>query len=142
MLWNMGVDDVHRDLKFYEFFAGGGMVRAGLGESWDCLFANDICTKKAAAYEDNWGSGSFFLKHIAKVRTNDVPGIADLAWASFPCQDVSLAAAGAGLNGDGSGTFSRFWGWMERLGTMGPSPSDIVLAIVYRAMPSNVGRDY
>jgi DNA (cytosine-5)-methyltransferase 1 len=25
---------------FYEFFAGG-MVRAGLGETWDCVFAND-----------------------------------------------------------------------------------------------------
>src|SRR5690606_25224812 len=26
---------------FYEFFAGGGMVRAGL-EDWRCAFANDI----------------------------------------------------------------------------------------------------
>lgn len=27
---------------FYEFFAGSGMVRAGLGASWRCLFANDF----------------------------------------------------------------------------------------------------
>jgi G:T-mismatch repair DNA endonuclease (very short patch repair protein) len=27
---------------FYEFFAGGGMARAGLGPQWKCLFANDI----------------------------------------------------------------------------------------------------
>ena len=27
---------------FYEFFAGGGMARAGLGANWFCLFANDI----------------------------------------------------------------------------------------------------
>jgi DNA (cytosine-5)-methyltransferase 1 len=27
---------------FYEFFCGGGMARAGLGEAWRCLFANDI----------------------------------------------------------------------------------------------------
>ena len=26
---------------FYEFFAGGGMVRAGLGPGWSCLFATD-----------------------------------------------------------------------------------------------------
>jgi hypothetical protein len=26
---------------FCEFFAGGGMARAGLGEPWRCLFAND-----------------------------------------------------------------------------------------------------
>jgi hypothetical protein len=33
---------------FYEFFAGSGMVRAGLGDSWKCLFANDFDEKKAA----------------------------------------------------------------------------------------------
>ncbi|MEY4830134.1 MAG: hypothetical protein RLZZ562_1930, partial [Planctomycetota bacterium] len=34
-------------LGFYEFFAGGGMARLGLGESWECLFANDFSEKKA-----------------------------------------------------------------------------------------------
>jgi len=28
--------------SFYEFFAGGGMARAGLGEDWACHFANDF----------------------------------------------------------------------------------------------------
>ena len=40
---------------FYEFFAGGGMVRAGLGPGWSCPFANDIDPKKAASYARNWG---------------------------------------------------------------------------------------
>ena len=40
---------------FYEFFAGGGMARAGLGEGWRCLFANDFDAKKAASYRANWG---------------------------------------------------------------------------------------
>lgn len=31
---------------FYEFFAGGGMARAGLGEGWRCMFANDFGPKK------------------------------------------------------------------------------------------------
>ena len=31
---------------FYEFFSGAGMVRAGLGDRWRCLFANDIDPKK------------------------------------------------------------------------------------------------
>ena len=35
---------------FYEFFAGGGMARAGLGDGWQCLLANDISPMKAAAY--------------------------------------------------------------------------------------------
>ena len=34
---------------FYEFFAGGGMARLGLGDQWRCLMANDICEKKAEA---------------------------------------------------------------------------------------------
>jgi DNA (cytosine-5)-methyltransferase 1 len=28
--------------SFYEFFAGGGMARLGLGERWACVFANDF----------------------------------------------------------------------------------------------------
>ena len=36
--------------SFYEFFAGGGMARAGLGEDWTCLFANDFDPKKGDAY--------------------------------------------------------------------------------------------
>jgi DNA (cytosine-5)-methyltransferase 1 len=31
-----------------------------------------------------------------------------LAWAPFPCQDLSLASAGAGLSGDRSGLFWEF----------------------------------
>ena len=40
---------------FYEFFAGGGMVRAGLGPKWRCLFANDFDHKKSRIYRENWG---------------------------------------------------------------------------------------
>ena len=31
---------------FYEFFAGGGMARLGLGDRWACRFANDFDTTK------------------------------------------------------------------------------------------------
>ena len=41
---------------YYEFFAGGGMARAGLGEGWRCTFANDFSQMKAAAYAENWGA--------------------------------------------------------------------------------------
>ena len=34
-------------MTFYEFFAGGGMARAGFGPEWTCLFANDNDPKKA-----------------------------------------------------------------------------------------------
>src|SRR5262245_23668145 len=96
--------------KFYEFFAGGGMARAGLGTRWHCVFANDNCDKKGKAYEANWGKKHFKLADIQQLTASDLPpGTADMAWASFPCQDLSLAGDGAGLNGERSGTFWAFW---------------------------------
>ena len=94
--------------SYYEFFAGGGMARAGLGEGWSCLFANDIDPKKGASYAANWGDEHLKLGDVGKLSTKDLPGAAALAWASFPCQDLSLAGSGAGLNGHRSGTFCLF----------------------------------
>ena len=42
---------------FYEFFAGAGMARAGLGKGWECVFANDFDRKKGLTYQLNWGLG-------------------------------------------------------------------------------------
>ena len=95
---------------FCEFFAGSGMVRAGLGDSWACLFANDFDDRKAAAYQENWGGGELLVGDVGRLTSRDLPGRADLAWASFPCQDLSLAGMGAGLKGKRSGTFWPFWG--------------------------------
>ena len=50
---------------FYEFFAGGGMARAGLGPQWRCLFANDFDHKKSRMYRENWNAG-------AEMKTADV----------------------------------------------------------------------
>ena len=59
---------------FFEFFCGGGMVRAGLGPSWACRFANDIDAKKARAYAENWGAESLRLADIYDLRPADLPG--------------------------------------------------------------------
>ena len=84
------------------------MARAELGDAWRCLFANDFDPRKARAYADNWGAEELRLADVASLRPADLPGRADLAWASFPCQDLSLAGAGAGLSGSRS---SAFWGF-------------------------------
>ena len=42
---------------YLEFFAGGGMARAGLGESWRCLFANDFDEMKVETYRGELGHG-------------------------------------------------------------------------------------
>src|SRR3984885_15488357 len=81
---------------YYEFFAGGGMVRAGLGPAWRCLFANDFDHKKGRIYRQNWGDAELKTAGVGSLTASDVPGRANLAWASFPCQDLSLAGAGAG----------------------------------------------
>jgi DNA (cytosine-5)-methyltransferase 1 len=86
---------------FVEFFAGGGMARAGLGEKWRCLFANDFDQKKVSTYEANWGAGDIKHGDVASLTLADLPPtLVDLAWASFPCQDLSLAGGYRGLGGE------------------------------------------
>jgi len=127
---------------FYEFFAGGGLARAGLGEGWECLFANDIDTKKGASYEANWGRERLKIEDVGKLTTADLPGRADLAWASFPCQDLSLAGDYAGLKGERSGTFWPFWRLMEALVEEGRAPAMVVLENVCGALTSHGGKDF
>ena len=127
---------------FYEFFSGGGMARAGLGDAWHCLFANDISEKKAASYSANWGDAHLVVDDVYRLRTEDIPGQADLAWGSFPCQDLSLAGAGAGLVGERSGSFWGFWQLMQRLNKQNRKPHTVVLENVYGALTSHAGKDF
>ncbi len=129
-------------LSFYEFFAGGGMARAGLGAGWECLLANDFDPKKAASYAANWGDADLRVGDVAALRVADLPGKADLAWASFPCQDLSLAGAGAGLNGSRSSAFWAFWRLVRSLGEVGRAPALVVLENVCGALSSHQGRDF
>ena len=128
--------------SFYEFFAGGGMVRAGLGKSWDCLFANDIDAKKANSYQANWGSDAFRLGDVNALTAADLPGRADLVWGSFPCQDLSLAGAGAGLAGQRSGAFYPFWRLIKDLQAEGRAPKLVAIENVCGAITSRQGQDF
>lgn len=129
-------------LTFYEFFSGGGMVRAGLGPKWRCLFANDFDLKKSAVYRNNWDGNALITRDVGKVTVSDITGAASLAWASFPCQDLSLAGMGAGLKGDRSGTFWPFWKLMEKLNHDGRGPRLIVLENVCGTLTSHDGKDF
>jgi DNA (cytosine-5)-methyltransferase 1 len=133
---------------FYEFFAGGGMARAGLGRQWNCVFANDFDAMKAAAYAANWGRDHLVCGDVGALDAASLPGRADLAWASFPCQDLSLAGDYAGLGHAGSaaltrsGTFWPFWALIKELKREGRAPRLIVLENVYGALTSRGGRDF
>lgn len=133
---------------FYEFFAGGGMARLGLGSGWTCLFANDFDPEKAESYRANWGGADFVCGDLAKVGVEQLPGAADLAWASFPCQDLSLAGNGKGMGGaqdevkTRSGAFWLFHDKMRALRAQGRAPRLIVLENVSGVLTSHGGRDF
>ncbi len=137
-----------KKFSYYEFFAGGGMARAGLGHGWECKFANDFDLMKAATYEANWGKNHLVHADVAKLKTSQLPGKADLAWASFPCQDLSLAGDYAGLGRAASavmtrsGTFWHFWALMKGLVAEGRAPRVIVLENVYGVLRSHGGKDF
>lgn len=127
---------------YYEFFAGGGMARAGLGSDWHCLFANDISEKKAEAYRGNWGFEELVVGDVFKVETAQLAGQTDLMWGSFPCQDLSLAGAGQGLGGERSGAFWGFWQLVGALNREGRKPHIVVLENVYGMLTSHDGKDF
>ena len=134
--------------EFYEFFSGGGMARAGLGSAWTCKVANDIDEMKCSAYAENWGSDHLKTGDVNDVVTSDLPGEVDLSWASFPCQDLSLAGAYAGIghrskkDQSRSGTFWPFWSLMRQLQDENRSPKIIALENVYGILRSNGGKDF
>ena len=128
--------------SFYEFFAGAGMARAGLGADWKCLFANDFDRKKGETYKRNWGHSELVVDDIRNIAPEDLPGIADLAWGSFPCQDLSLAGGGAGLRGDRSGTFWPFISQIQSLKDDGRAPKVVTLENVVGTLTSHAGKDF
>lgn len=129
-------------MQYYEFFAGGGMARLGLGAGWKCLFANDIDEQKASCYRLNFNRArELKVRDIGRLQVSDLPGQADLAWASFPCQDLSLAGNGAGLVGKRSGLFWEFWRLIQALRSEEREPRTIILENVYGAITSHNGKD-
>ncbi|MFN0218260.1 MAG: DNA cytosine methyltransferase [Hyphomicrobium sp.] len=127
---------------FYEFFAGGGMARVGLGPAWRCAFANDVDAVKARAYAANHGSGALVVGDVRKIAASELPGRVDLAWASFPCQDLSLAGKGSGLDGARSGTFWAFCTLMRTLAVARRAPRIIALENVTGVLTSKDGQDF
>jgi DNA (cytosine-5)-methyltransferase 1 len=129
-------------VTFYEFFCGGGMARAGLGPEWTCLFANDIDRRKAAAYAANWGSDRLIVGDVASLTTMRLTGVADLAWASFPCQDLSLAGDRGGLDAKRSGSFWPFCKLVQARRAERRAPNVIVLENVAGLFTSHGGKDF
>src|SRR5690349_15545106 len=126
-------------VRVAEFFAGVGLVRLALERRGArVVFANDLDATKARIYAANFGGDDFLLRDVRDVRGDDVPDV-DLATASFPCTDLSLAGGRAGLAGKHSGTLFEFF---RVLGEMGARrPPVVLLENVPGFATSHGGRD-
>lgn len=113
--------------RFYDFFAGAGMAEHALQPIWSCVWANDIDARKAAVHEANFDHSIYLTEDVAKVSLEQLPTPADMAWASFPCQDLSLAGWRRGMSAERSGTFWAFWKLMQSLHDRGQRPPMIVI---------------
>lgn len=134
-------------LAFYEFFAGGGMARVGLGDDWACSFANDNSRLKIAAYKAAWGADELDERGIDEVRVGDLPPGAHLAWASFPCQDLSVAGNGKGVGSanDRATRSSALWPFLKLMNDLrveGRHPTVLVLENVPGLLLLNEGRGF
>lgn len=127
---------------FAEFFAGIGLMRIALErEGWRIKFANDIDPAKKEMYDANFSDSDnhFVLRDIHEVGAIEVP-TTDLATASFPCNDLSLAGARGGLQGENS---SAFWGFTRLLKLMkARRPAIVLIENVTGFLTSNGGRDF
>ncbi len=123
-----------------EFFAGIGLVRLALERSgFKVVFANDIDPEKLRMYADNFPAEDFRLGDIRSLDADDIPDC-DLATASFPCTDLSIAGE---MNGIHSGESSAFWPLIELLGQMGERrPRLLLLENVPGFLMSHGGRDF
>jgi DNA (cytosine-5)-methyltransferase 1 len=129
---------------FCEFFAGIGLVHAGLLQSgWQCVFANDIDIKKKQMFEGHFGPTDHY--HVHDIwetgrSLREIPKKPFLATASFPCVDLSLAGHWKGFEGERSSTY---FGFIEVLRALGPRrPEMVMLENVYGFLTSDGGRDF
>jgi DNA (cytosine-5)-methyltransferase 1 len=129
-----------------EFFAGIGLVRLGLeAAGFRVVWSNDNEAKKRDMYVGNFkdkpGEHNYALGDVADVHADDMPANLDLAWASFPCTDLSLAGWRRGLGGKNSATFWHFTRVLDELGEHDNRPPVVALENVSGLATSHGGDD-
>ena len=126
-----------------DFFAGIGLVSLGLERAgWNTVYALDYDQEKANQYAMNFDGNHYVIKDIAKERGDNVPNV-QLAHASFPCTDLSVAGARHGIY---EGESSAFWHFVRILSEMkekygDENPNFVLLENVEGLLTSNNGKD-
>lgn len=122
----------------HEFFAGSGLAAYGLKGLFTPVWSNDISEKKFDVYRQNFDDQHFVLADICNVSGRSLPP-AQLSWASFPCQDLSLAGNMKGIHADRSG---MFWQWLRVIDEMPERPKVLVAENVTGLVSLGGGKDY
>lgn len=108
-------------IRALEFFSGIGLARAGMSAAGiKTVWANDIDEIKRRLYAAQWGEDDLAFGDVFDVDADTVPE-ADVAWASSPCTDLSLAGKRGGLaDGPESRAFFGFVDVIEHMGNRSP----------------------
>lgn len=139
------VDDAKRKVDLsgapwmmHEFFAGSGLVAYGMKGLFSPVWSNDISERKAAVYNANFLGDHFSLGDIKDISGSSLP-TAHLSWASFPCQDLSIAGNQRGIFAERSGLV---WEWLRVFDELREKPRIIALENVAGLLSSNNGENY
>lgn len=114
-----------------------GLEAAG----WQIAYANDIDADKRTMYDAHFGDADrhFDLNDVHAVRGESIPDV-EVATASFPCTDLSLAGTRLGFRGRQS---SAFWGFVDVLKGMDTRrPPLVLLENVTGFLTSHGGADF
>lgn len=131
-------------IKVAEYFAGIGLARLGMEQAgFDVVWSNDISEKKArlfrARFGENENTHRYDVRDLNSVGANDIPVGVDVAWASFPCTDLSLAGTRGGIH---SGSSAAFWSFARNLAHLGRRrPKALVIENVTGFASSHGGKD-
>jgi len=124
-----------------EFFAGIGLARLGLEQAGaTVVWANDFDPDKQTMYKAHFSedSTSFVADDIANVSGDSIPDV-NVAWASFPCIDLSLAGWRRGFKGQHSSTFWEFTRILDEMKDR--RPAVVVVENVVGFATSHKGKD-
>ncbi|MDR1019931.1 MAG: DNA cytosine methyltransferase [Synergistaceae bacterium] len=121
-----------------DFFAGSGLVTEALYPYFNVAWANDISAKKATTYRANHGDAHLVCEDIKNIKGERLPHVT-LAWASFPCQDLSLAGKIEGIYASRSGLV---WEWLRVIDELRELPPILVAENVQGLISSKGGAHY
>jgi DNA (cytosine-5)-methyltransferase 1 len=124
--------------KCLDFFAGCGLATEGLRTNFDVVWANDNCPKKRETYVRNHPDHPFASESIQEISGLGLPPVS-LSWASFPCQDLSLAGKLGGIDAARSGLV---WHWLRIMDEMAKRPPVVVAENVQGLLTASGGSHY